>query len=113
MVKPSTIYYNTSESLRSLPGKDERAISLKHRSKLDSSSSEDRPTPTTPSAPVPAVKSKPVTQRSFSVVSAPPDPALLNVGESARLAALEDRIKVRIQCVHLIDIIAFWHILES
>ena len=97
MVKPSTIYYNTSEVLKGLPaaGKDETALSKKGRSKRDSSSSEERATPSTPSAPMPAVRPKP-TQRSFSVAGAPPNSASLDRVEPAIVAALEDRIKVRL-----------------
>ena len=97
MVKPSTIYYNTNEALKGLPpaGKDQAALSQKGRSKLDSSSSEERGTPSTPSAPMPAVRSKP-TQRSFSVAGASPDSASLDLAEPTRVAVLEDRIKVRL-----------------
>ena len=101
LVKPSTIYYNASEILKGLPaaGKDEAAlmISQKGRSMRDSSSSEERVTPTTPSAPTPAVRSKPA-QRSFSVAGAhaQPDSASLDFVETARVAALEDRLKVRL-----------------
>ena len=97
MVKPSAIYYNSSEFLKGLPvaGKDKPALSQKGRSKRDSSSSEERTAPSTPSAPLPAVRPKP-TQRSFSVAGAPPDSASLGHVEPAIVSALEDRIKVRL-----------------
>lgn len=97
LVKPSTIYYNTNELLKGLPGagKDETSLRQKGLSKRDSSGSEERYTPATPSAPAPTVRPKPP-QRSFSVVSPPPDSASLDLIESARVAVLEDRIKVRL-----------------
>ena len=100
LVKPATIYYNASDILKGLPaaGKEEAALNQKGRSKRGSSSSEERVTPSTPSAPAPAVRSKPA-QRSLSVAGAAhaqQDSASLNLIETARVAALEDRLKVSV-----------------
>lgn len=96
LVKPSTIYYNSAELMKGLPGrpKETNKVNASQSKVRESSSSEDRlSVSSTPSTPVMSSKLK-SPKHSFPSVSSRQDSLSGELVDTARLVAIEERIDV-------------------
>ena len=91
LVKPSTIYYNSAEVMKGIPSKAGKT-SLSPKRVGKSSTSESGSASSAPSTPAPSVKFK-SPKRLGSTVSAQ-DAVFGDLVDTARVAALEDSLKV-------------------